>query len=573
MKHSMKKRITAFILSVWLLPVILMICVLGFYFVSSHYNNMKASLLEQLIFNNELVIERIDNCITASRRASYDPEIFEAYEKYAEDNLNTLNVRVRSYLDRQYGKNSNFAETIFWFSKDPQNMYASCYNPGANGNYQGIQRFWSQDYSQVAAFAEGLDTSTGFISIDGRLYMVRNYKDRKFHTVGVLVMHLNHKLIFSNLTSIPWNKAVTLEFAGQKIILTGEEIAEESLNQGNPLTESGILEEYQRTYLYDTGRGDGFYTRVIMEVDSSVYLEPIYGYPYVIGGMILFLIPLLAALLRMFRKEVTRPIEHLLDGARRIEEGQLGYQLENRLTSQEFGSLEDSFNQMSLQLRAQFDRIYEEEVMVRDARIMALQSQINPHFMNNTLEIINWEARMSGDMKVSKMIEALSTLLDAAMDRKKQHVVRLSEEMVYVNAYLYIISERFGKRLEIVKDMPQEIMDLFVPRLILQPIIENAIEHGAALSRQGTVNIRGRRDERFLYIEISNNGCMTAKDQEHINRLLSRDYDGSNEPSGNLGIANVHQRLQMLYGENSGLNIFPINEKYIMACLTIEIRE
>ena len=77
---------------------------------------------------------------------------------------------------------------------------------------------------------------------------------------------------------------------------------------------------------------------------------------------------------------------------------------------------------------------------------MALQSQINPHFLNNTLEIINWEARLSDNRKVSAMIEALSTMLEATLNRKKRHMVALSEELSYVDAYLYIISQRLGER-------------------------------------------------------------------------------------------------------------------------------
>ena len=117
---------------------------------------------------------------------------------------------------------------------------------------------------------------------------------------------------------------------------------------------------------------------------------------------------------------------------------------------------------MSERLKYQFDHIYEEEIALRDARIMALQSHINPHFMNNTLEIINWEARLGGNEKVSRMIEALATLMDAAMDRKKRTLVPLSEEMIYVNAYLYINSARFGKRLTVVKELDESIMQMCI---------------------------------------------------------------------------------------------------------------
>ena len=262
-----------------------------------------------------------------------------------------------------------------------------------------------------------------------------------------------------------------------------------------------------------------------------------------------------------------------MEGAAHIRQGELGYQIDTGTGSREFQYLTDSFNQMSGQLRRQFDRLYQEELARRDAQIKALQAHINPHFLNNTLEIINWQARMSGDVKASKMIEALSTVLDAALDRKGSPQVRLAEEMTYVNAYLYIVKERFGKRLAVDTDIPQELMDCLVPRLILQPVIENAVEHGIGPSGQGQVALRGFREGERLILEIENNGGLSPRDEEHIARLLSPDYDMQNEPSGNIGIANVNLRLRILYGPGCGLTITRGEGSAVTARLTVAVRE
>lgn len=285
--------------------------------------------------------------------------------------------------------------------------------------------------------------------------------------------------------------------------------------------------------------------------------------------MMLFLVPMLAFYLWMARKYLSRPMEQMMQGASEIEKGNLGYQMDEDMGSLEFEYLQESFNKMSSRLKYQFDHIYEEELALRDAKIMALQSHINPHFMNNTLEIINWEARLSGNEKVSKMIEALSTLMDAAIDRKKMPEVHLSEEMIYVNAYLYITAERLGKRLEIQKELPEDIMHNFVPRLIMQPIIENAIEHGIVPRGGGCVCIRGHRNADYLYLDIINDGEFSPEDEARVKRLLAPDYDTSRESSGNMGIANVNQRLRILYGEKCGLTIKRLGEKQTISTLTI----
>ena len=106
--------------------------------------------------------------------------------------------------------------------------------------------------------------------------------------------------------------------------------------------------------------------------------------------------------------------------------------------------------------------------------------------------IINWEARLAENDKVSEMISSLGTLLDAALDRKKQPEVPLKEELTYVKAYLFIMKERFGKRLEVTLEIPEELYQEKVPRLILQPVIENAIAHGVQVQGTGKVRITGK---------------------------------------------------------------------------------
>ncbi len=179
---------------------------------------------------------------------------------------------------------------------------------------------------------------------------------------------------------------------------------------------------------------------------------------------------------------------------------------------------------------------------------------------------------MSGDVDASRMIEALSTVLDAALDRRSSPQVRLAEEMTYVSAYLYIVTQRFGERLEVDVDLPEELMDCLVPRLILQPVIENAVEHGITPAGRGRVALRGRRRGDRLILEIENNGGLSREDEAHIARLLSPDYDMQNEPAGNIGIANVNLRLRILYGQDCGLTITRGEGSLVIARLTVAVQ-
>lgn len=219
---------------------------------------------------------------------------------------------------------------------------------------------------------------------------------------------------------------------------------------------------------------------------------------------------------QFFKQKVNEPVEKLMAGAAQIEQGKLGYQLSYQANSREFQYLTDSYNHMSGQLQHQFNRLYQEELALRDAHIKALQAHINPHFLNNTLEIINWEARMGENTKVSRMIESLSTVLDAALDRNRKPEVRLAEEMHLCKRLSLHHYRAFWQTNQCLYRFTGGVVDFKVPRLILQPVIENAVEHGIGPSGHGTVSIRGYKADGCLILEIENGGGLSAQDEAHI---------------------------------------------------------
>ncbi|MGO5544268.1 sensor histidine kinase [Blautia sp. HCP3S3_H10_1] len=437
-----------------------------------------------------------------------------------------------------------------------------------------IQHFFDQDRDKVLKLAEDLDTAVGFLKTDNGFYIVRNMMNRSFTSWGILVSRVNVDYCFEPVKTAWEDFGVVLTISGIPVVRdlknTNEDAAAEELAEKQVLKNASAYEmEKGEVYIFSNQRENDYDINLVLYAKELLLFRFLYGYFYVIFAMGFALIPMMIMFMRLSGKEMSKPVEKLMNCAEEIEKGNLGYQVDTPMENLEFEYLRNSINQMSGQLKYQFDHIYEEELALRDARIMALQSHINPHFMSNTLEIINWEARLGGNEKVSKMIGALSTLMDAAMDRKGLPEVKLSQEMIYVNAYFYIIAERLGKRLTVERQIPEELMGMMVPRLIMQPIIENAIEHGIIQRGGGTVLLRAHRDEKYLYIEIVNDGSFGKENEEKVKRLLAPDYDARKESSGNLGIANVNQRLRILYGENCGLTIKSYNDEQTISILTI----
>ena len=225
---------------------------------------------------------------------------------------------------------------------------------------------------------------------------------------------------------------------------------------------------------------------------------------------------------------------------------------------------------MSAELKNQFERSYQEQQALQQARIKALQSQINPHFLNNTLEIINWEARIAGDERVSAMIESLSIMMDGALARDGRTRIPLKEELRYTDAYLYIIRERLGEKLTVVKEIDEGLDELLFPRLCLQPLAENAVEHDLTPKHGGELCIRIRREEGTAVVEVEHEGVLTPEDLANIASMLATN-EGEKEISGHVGLKNLRQRLSLLYGEKGTLTLTQVTPERILAKVTFPI--
>ena len=519
-KRSLRGQMTFIILLCWLVPMALAAGALGGYLTLGLGRQSRQAIEEQFQLNLQMGADRVESAVEASRLPSYDPELGESWNQYRQDGNYALFYR-RCYglFNRLYQADSRFRYAAVCLSDSPENTSITVVNGSSGSSEKQVRDRWRGDLPAVTELAASLDTAVGFLERDGQVYLVRNLMGRDFRPIGVLALALDLPYYFEDLSLLGWASSVSVELGADTVL---------SVKGGAPPPQGEKTLEHAVTTRDFTLRG-------MAAVDYAALLAGFGAYRWVLGGMGLSLLLLLLFTFRFFRRRISQPIEALMAGAADIQGGQGGCRID----------------------------------CAAGAQIKALQAHINPHFLNNTLESINWQARMSGDVKASRMIEALSTVLDAALDRKGMPEVPLSEEMRYVNAYLYIVTQRFGERLKVDIDLPGVLMGCRVPRLILQPVIENAVEHGIRPGGEGRVALRGRLEGDFLILEIENDGGLSPRDEAHIARLLSPDYDMAGEPSGNIGIANVNLRLRILYGPSCGLTIFRGEGSAVIARLTV----
>jgi two-component system sensor histidine kinase YesM len=326
---------------------------------------------------------------------------------------------------------------------------------------------------------------------------------------------------------------------------------------------------YQQKY-------DDFHFGAILVVNERVIFSELQDLYRVMFFITIIIIPVFIYMIYFISHHITKPMSVMIDAAKSLEKGDIGMLIEDRkMPNTEFDVLKSSFNQMSSEIKYLFDYAYSEKLARKDAKIIALQSQINPHFLNNTLEMMNWQARMAGDVTVSKMIEALGTLLNYSMDRSNKKMINLAEELRCVDAYCYIISMRFGKRLKIEKEVDNELLQLEVPQLILQPLIENAVVHGVEKVKNGTIWIKVYKVESNAILQIINTGKgMTQEELGRVHRILEGRYEQEDNKDGrheSLGIHNVNERIKLIYGEEYGLTIEPIADEETASTITLPL--
>ncbi|WP_270165546.1 sensor histidine kinase [Paenibacillus sp. SYP-B4298] len=246
---------------------------------------------------------------------------------------------------------------------------------------------------------------------------------------------------------------------------------------------------------------------------------------------------------------ITRPIKALMRNMTLVEKGQFE-RLPAISSRDEIGLLSHRFNQMSTELKQLVERIHQEEAEKATAEIQALQSQINPHFLYNTLGTIKWIASMQRADKIVDMTEALISLLRYAA-RYEGSMVPIREELDNIDHYMTIQNVRYYNLIEMVYEVDEELLDYRVPKLILQPIVENAIFHGLGESEEdGLITVRIFKETTKLHIQIADNG--SGMDQETLQSLKASMAARQGQSYG-IGVRNVHRRIQLYFGEQYGI--------------------
>lgn len=264
--------------------------------------------------------------------------------------------------------------------------------------------------------------------------------------------------------------------------------------------------------------------------------------------MALVALILVGILIYVIANSVTSRVEKLAAHMQKVQQGNLEV-IQEDTGEDEIGSLYRAFNEMVRGTRNLMDEKYELGKQAKTAELKALQSQINPHFLYNTLDMIKWFSYSGRNEDIDKVVTELARFYKLTLNRGKE-IVTVEDEIVHSKAYVSIQNYRFEGTIELVTDFSEEVLTRSIPKITLQPLIENSILHGILeKTDEGIIRITGecKGDETILYLEDDGIGM----EPEQVQKILTG--HGSSVRGSGFGIYNIHKRLKILYGEKAGL--------------------
>jgi two-component system, sensor histidine kinase YesM len=411
---------------------------------------------------------------------------------------------------------------------------------------------------------ENQTTSDGLKRVVSLVRPIRNTS--KFQTVGALSISLDEAEIRKILDAAGWEKKGFVLLVDQDgHILSGESprwlnrpLSERLPNLGELDGKDGVFtysdgENENNTVLYHTLSSLNW--KLIGVIPTNVYTAQnqyvLTVTAYAIGIALL----LAVALVLSFIQWVTRPLTGLASTMKDInpDEPLPTYAVKS---TDEVGLLLHSYNKLGDRIQRLKEQVQLNEAKKKEADIMALQAQINPHFLYNTLSSIHWIALMNKDKQIAEMVGALSDFLRFSLN-KGEEFCPVQQEVAHAQNYAYIMSIRFQDKFDTAFYVDQELHALPMLKLLLQPLIENSIMHGLQKKKgKGQLYVHGERHGSTMTFVVEDTGIGMDEDKlREIRRGLGGGHGLPELGRSGYGLRNVHQRLQLHYGMETGLSI------------------
>lgn len=373
--------------------------------------------------------------------------------------------------------------------------------------------------------------------------------EKIFKRTGTLLIYLSGRLFTDSAPSgqsLVQNTMLTA--MDGRVIVSSSPLADGFAAIDYAGQEEGVVRYGMNDYYFKRIEDTYFY--VLCQIAHMELMRPVLHSALL---MVMLAVVLLAVSILVTRRIIARnykPLEIVVGAMKHVQNGDVDYRVRTDDAGEDFRALENGYNDMMDTINDLFARIREEQHQAEQIKFNALQSQIQPHFLYNTLECIHWQARADGDTKTSELVQELANYYRICLSKGKE-IIPLAQELEHMCLYLSIQKKRYGNIITYSVDVPEKLKNILIPKLTLQPLVENSIYHGIRVKEglQGEIRVSAYETEEGVYIEESDNGLgMTDADIDAMNASISdysRDFG--------YGVRNVNRRIELYFGASYGL--------------------
>lgn len=508
---------------------------------------------------DSLILSTYDNvnCITSiAQQESGDKEIsYSARLK---------NYRMFKYICSNLMENASHADGVYLFCDN-----GHVYSYMKNLDY-GIERTYQTDswYQELTSSGSSVEIAA-MAELKKKVYgqgsecflaarKFKNIKDDRYAVLAVVCKNTFFEDIIKEENSLPWGTSEIVDENGAVIYGSGVEEHER--------IDIKISDEKKEGILYDSkdktqGIAYGALNFNNWKFVSVLSLQSFYdNYLYnskVMAVMICVILLMVLMIVFWMERHSIRPIVHLAKIMDKVSDQNLMFNNEYKGRKDEIGILYADYEKMLNQINMLIKDKYESQINILKSRLRNLTSQINSHFLFNTLENISCLAQLEGNKQIVTMTKSLGDMLRYTMDIDGDYVV-LEKEFDQTKKYLNIQEVRFGNEILLQLDLEDGAAGRKVMKFMLQPIIENAIEHGMVGKEfPWIIRITARHQGKDLYIHVKDNGVgMDEKTLERVRKkIYAKEHAEEKDACFNIGLSNIHERIQLLFTDEYGMTV------------------
>jgi two-component system, sensor histidine kinase YesM len=546
------KRKMIFIMVGTLFVVVLIINAVTFEISTSlQINDAKANDAMKVQFIIENLDETVSSINSLVESISQDSEI-QSILGQSQNNQDSID-QINKVLLSKTTYSSEVLESLYLFDGD---------NVISRLNFQNSHNIYGVGVDELRLKKHRYDT-VGRINWrmnDGKIYIDKAIRQRdSLKLIGYITISLKKDYLKQRLQSEEYRYTYVFDENGNNLVSSN---MDSSINSEELFSKAKKHLDGQPILLKVEPFGDMLFTTNISEfgdwrVVSLVPVKEIAKGSVLIGWWII-VIGLFAILLGIIitwisTNRIIAPLYDLKEVMDQVETENFQYSVDI-YSNDEFGRLGRSFNRMMEKINYLISEVFQRELAQKESEYKALKAQINPHFLYNTLDTIRWLSVYKESEKVEKVAISLAQLLKASLMEGKE-MIPIKNELEYINAYLYIQKNRF-QDIDVSIHINDSIEDLFIPRFVLQPLVENSFVHGLENKvGKGSLTISATAFYQDLKIRLIDDGV--GINEEELKTLLEASADATphNKKGTGNGLKNVHRRIQSLYGDKYGLSI------------------